>query len=110
MLQHFESLSIDMPQPKFPLGTWVMDGENWGIITGVSFYGFNQHETWSHRDGWEYQVSYSSGSERWYLNDGAEWFTEDEIESAVCQWRANGLAAVSQSSGTKQPELCHSIV
>lgn len=107
MLQHSESLSIDMPQPKFPLGTWVMDGENWGIITGISFYGFNQHETWAHRDGWEYQVSYSSGSRDWYLLDGAEWLTEDEVELAICQWRANRVATVSQNSVTGLAAVCH---
>jgi len=106
MIQHFESLSIDMPQPKFPLGTWVNDGDNWGIITGVSFYGFNQHPTWEHQDGWEYQVSYSSASPDWYLNDGAEWLTEDEVETMVCQLRATRESMVSQRAGRVLAEVC----
>lgn len=107
MLQHFESLSIDMPQPKYAMGTWVVLGENWGIITGVSFYGFNQHESWSHQDGWEYQVSYSSGSRDWYLLDGQEWLTEDEVESAVCQQRGDHLTLVSQNSVNGLAAVCH---
>ena len=110
MIQHFESLSIDMPQPKYALGTWVMVGENYGIITGTSFYGFNQHETWEYRDGWEYQISYSPDSPDWYLLDGNEWFTEVELDTAVCHWSVNPVGLNSQRSGKVLAEVCQSRV
>jgi hypothetical protein len=98
MLQHFESLSIDMPQPKYPLGTFVVIGENYGIITGTSFYGFNQHETFDYCDGWQYQISYSPDSPDWYLLDGNEWFYEAELDAVACHWSVNPVALDSQNS------------
>ncbi len=79
MIQHFESLSIDMPQPKYAIGTWVNDGKHWGTIAGLSYREINTHPTWEHEKGWYYLVAYVPGTSEWKVWDGESWVSEDEI-------------------------------
>lgn len=106
MLQHFESVSIGIPQPKFAIGTRVAIAGNWGIITGMSFYGLNNHSTQSWRDAWEYQVSYDCDSPDWYLLDGQDWHNEASLVIAGCQQSDSRVGLDSQNSGNALAELC----
>ena len=76
MLQHFESVCVNIPQPKFTIGTRVeIDGGDWGIITGYEFHGLNKHPE-KLSEGWEYHITFDTDSPNWFALSGCHWVTE----------------------------------
>lgn len=107
MIQHFESVFVEkIPQPRFSIGTRVVIDENWGIITGIAFYGLNSHPEQAWRATWEYQVSLDINSPDWYLLDGQDWYSEASVVAALYQQSDSELGLDSQTSGNGLAELC----
>ncbi len=84
MLQHFESLCIEIPQPKYAIGTRVEVAGDWGIITGYEFHGLNSHpERFS--EGWEYHITFDVDSPNWFTLSGCNWVAEHSLEHAIAR-------------------------